>query len=195
MPSFPLAIADSGGNRLASLVAPSGTTLTYARDAAGRIERIAANLAGNELPLLTVTVDALGQATSQVFADGRSETRRYGPDGRLAEIAGTTPRTLDYDLNGNLVSAAGPAGPTTYAYDPLDRVVGEAGPAQTQTLTYDANGNRISDASGPHSYLAQSDRLTSIAGQTISANTSGYLTQAQGLGFIWDGPGALKEIR
>ncbi|UCV03882.1 RHS domain-containing protein [Dechloromonas denitrificans] len=182
-------------NRLASLVAPSGTTLTYARDAAGRIERLTANLAGNELPLLAVTLDALGQATSQVFADGRSETRRYGPDGRLAEIAGTTPRTLDYDLNGNLVGATSPAGPTAYAYDPLDRVVGEAGPAQTQTLTYDANGNRISDASGPHSYLAQSDRLTSIAGQTISANTAGYLTQAQGLGFIWDGPGALKEIR
>lgn len=182
-------------NRLVSLIAPSGTTLTYSRDAAGRIERIAANLAGNELPLLTVTVDALGQATSQVFADGRSETRRYGPDGRLAEIAGTTPRTLDYDLNGNLVSATSPAGPTTYAYDPLDRVVGEAGPAQTQTLSYDANGNRISDASGPHSYLAQSDRLTSIAGQPVSANPAGYLSQAQGLGFVWDGPGALKEIR
>ena len=102
---------------------------------------------------------------------------------------------LSYDANGNIVERIGPSGTTTYGYDRLDRLNSEAGPQQTQTLTYDANGNRLSDASGTHSYTPISDRQVTIAGQTVSLDAAGYITQARGLGFVWDAAGQLKEVR
>jgi len=103
-------------------------------------------------------------------------------------------QTLSYDANGNIVERIGPSGTTTYTYDALDRLNSEAGPQKTQTLTYDANGNRLSDAAGNHSYTPNSDRQVTIAGQTVSLDAAGYITQARGLGFVWDAAGQLKEV-
>jgi RHS repeat-associated protein len=102
--------------------------------------------------------------------------------------------TLSYDVNGNIIQRVGPTGTTTYGYDALDRLKNEAGPAKTQTLTYDPNGNRTSDASGAHTYTANSDRQVTIAGQSVTLDAAGHITQARGLGYVWNAAGQLKEV-
>jgi RHS repeat-associated protein len=102
--------------------------------------------------------------------------------------------TLSYDASGNIIQRIGPTGTTTYGYDALDRLKNEAGPAKTQTLTYDPNGNRTSDASGTHTYSANSDRQVTIAGQAVTLDAAGHITQARGLGYVWNAAGQLKEV-
>lgn len=102
--------------------------------------------------------------------------------------------TLIYDQNGNVIQRVGATGTTTYGYDALDRLNSEAGPSKTQTLGYDANGNRTSDASGTHTYTANTDRQLTIAGQTVTLDAAGNMTQARNLGFIWNQAGQLKEV-
>lgn len=101
---------------------------------------------------------------------------------------------LTYDQNGNVIQRVGPTGTTTYGYDALDRLNSEAGPSKTQTLGYDANGNRTSDASGTHTYTVNTDRQLTIAGQTVTLDAAGNLTQARNLGFVWNQAGQLKEV-
>ena len=101
---------------------------------------------------------------------------------------------LTYDANGNVITRRLSGVTTSYDYDALDRIKSEAGPAKTQTLTYDGNGNRLSDASGTHTYTASTDRQLTIAGQSVTLNVAGHITQARGLGFVWNQAGQLKEV-
>jgi RHS repeat-associated protein len=103
--------------------------------------------------------------------------------------------TLTYDPNGNIVSRTVPGGTTTYDYDDLDRLKSEAGPARTQTLTWDANGNRTGDASGSHTFTPNTDRPLTIAGQSVTVDPAGNITQARNLGFVWNPAGQLQEVR
>lgn len=118
--------------------------------------------------------------------------------GLLGLGALTTPAQADealtYDQNGNVIQRVGPSGTTTYGYDALDRLNSEAGPSKTQTLGYDANSNRTSDATGTHTYLANTDRQLTIAGQSVTLDAAGNMTQARNLGFVWNQTGQLKEV-
>jgi RHS repeat-associated protein len=102
--------------------------------------------------------------------------------------------SLSYDANGNVSSLIDDLGTTRYDYGPLDRLKAESGPIIIQTLTYDANGNRTGDAGGSLTYTANTDRQATIHGQTVSLDAAGHLTQAHGLGFVWNAPGQLKEV-
>lgn len=111
----------------------------------------------------------------------------------LAVPAGAD-ETLSYDANGNVETRSLPGGTTTYGYDDLNRVSSEAGPAKSQSLTYDPNGNRTGDASGTHTYAGSSDRQLTIAGQSLSLDAAGNVTQARGLNFTWNQAGQLKTV-
>lgn len=103
--------------------------------------------------------------------------------------------TLTYDPNGNIVTRTVPGGTTTYDYDDLDRLKSEAGPPKTQTLTWDPNGNRTGDATGTHTYTPNTDRQLTIAGQSVTLDAAGNITQARNLGFVWNSAGQLAEVR
>jgi RHS repeat-associated protein len=87
-----------------------------------------------------------------------------------------------------------PGGTTTYGYDPLDRLNSEAGPARTQTITLDANDNRLSDGEGAKTYSANSDRIATINGQSVTLDAAGNTLQARGLSFTWNQAGQLKTV-
>jgi RHS repeat-associated protein len=101
---------------------------------------------------------------------------------------------LSYDANGNVLTRSLPGGTTTYGYDPLDRIRSEAGPAKTQTLVYDANDNRLSDAEGPKTYSPNTDRITTLNGQSVTLDASGNTLQARGYTYTWNQAGQLKTV-
>lgn len=103
--------------------------------------------------------------------------------------------SLTYDYNRNIETRTLPGGTTTYQYDDLDRVQNEAGPAKTQSFSWDPNSNRLGDASGTHTYTANSNRQATIAGQSVTLDEAGNITQARNLGFVWNTQGQLIEVR
>ncbi|ATE59509.1 RHS repeat domain-containing protein [Thauera sinica] len=60
---------------------------------------------------------------------------------------------------------------------------------------YDANGNRTSDAGGSHTYTPHTNRPASVAGQAVSVDAAGNVTQLRNLGFVWNQAGYLAEVR
>jgi RHS repeat-associated protein len=94
--------------------------------------------------------------------------------------------TLSYDANGNIQTRTLSGGTTTYGYDALNRINSEAGPAKTQSLTYDPNDNRLTDSAGSKTYTANTDRLVTENGQSVTLDAAGNVTQARGLNFVWN---------
>ena len=116
----------------------------------------------------------------------------------LVLFSGTSARgneTLTYDENGNIASKVTSQGTTTFGYDALNRLQSEAGPAATQTITYDPNGNRTGDATGTHTYTPNTDRQATLAGQGVTLDAAGNITQARGYTYVWNQAGQLKEVR
>jgi len=113
-------------------------------------------------------------------------------------IAGASPahadEALTYDANGNVLTRTLPGGTTTFGYDPLDRLSSEAGPAKTQTITLDANDNRLSDSEGAKTYSANTDRIATLNGQSVTLDAAGNTLQARGLSFTWNQAGQLKTV-
>ena len=101
---------------------------------------------------------------------------------------------LTYDANGNVQTRTLPGGTTTYGYDELNRLNSEAGPAKTQSISYDPNDNRLSDGTGSKTYTANTDRIVTENGNSISLDASGNVTAARGYVYTWNQAGQLKTV-
>src|SRR5262249_8233852 len=118
-PDGPTTYDYDADNRLTSVTLPAGRSVTYDYDAAGN--------------RLGVTDDGVPTAYAS------NNLNQY------TSIDGTTQL---FDLAGNLTSASGTAGNTSYAYDALNRLIGVTNPAGTWAYEYDALGNRIASTRG-----------------------------------------------
>jgi len=137
---------DANG-RILSTADPSGPTTTYAYDANGRLVR---QVVGSQV--ITSSYDALGRPV-QVQNESASVALTYDTAGRVASettsaVGGsgipTTGMTYTYDAVGGRLSATGPAGTTTYAYDSLERLTGVTDPAGgTFGIAYDSLGRPV----------------------------------------------------
>jgi len=162
------------GDILASVTYPSGRTITYTRDAIGRVTAVASN--GASL-LSNRTYRADGLVTGQTWGNGISEGRAYDLQGRMTtwQAGGLLNRAYTYDANGNVVQKDA----AQFQYDALDRLIGE--PAQT--IIYDGNGNRLSDGAGLYSYTPASNRMITgppgvvqldVAGNTLAIDATTF---------------------
>src|SRR5262249_53670008 len=112
-------------NRQTQEIDPSGNSLTYAYDAAGR---------------LTSQTDRLGRRRNYSYDAG---SRLTGATWLTAGGATADTFTYTYDANNNQLTAANTAGAYTLTYDALDRVKTTQQPfGFGQTFSYDAAGNR-----------------------------------------------------
>lgn len=155
--------AYDGDGRLIELTYPTGETVTYTRDAVGRVERVVLTRAG----VATDVVSAMsyrpdGRLASLTFGNGLVETRAYDLAGRLlTQTLGGLTRAYTYDANGNVLTRPG----ASTAYDALDRVVNDQLGVQW-VFTYDPNGNRtqetIDQVPVGLAYAPRSNRLTGI---------------------------------
>ena len=103
---------------------------------------------------------------------------------------------LDYDANGNVISKTTTGGTTAYTYDKLDRLDTETGPPGNRDHAYDPNGNRTADGAGTTAtYTANSDRVATLNGVSVTLDAAGNLTADGTYKYVWDDFGDLVELR
>ncbi|WP_157528277.1 LamG-like jellyroll fold domain-containing protein [Nocardia sp. NRRL S-836] len=126
-----------------SVVEPGGATWTSSYDAGGQAVRLA-KPGGVEV---TRTFDAQGRVTLEQGSGAESETadRTFGYDaaGRLASAGSDLYR---YDDRGNLLTARGPGGDTTYTYNGDGTVASRTDASGTAAFGYDKAGRLTSAA-------------------------------------------------
>jgi RHS repeat-associated protein len=163
---------DPAGN-VASKTDYQGEATTYQRDAANRLvaERNPAYLQ------VSYHYDPAGRLLNRILSNGARADYAYDADGRLSGLTHTAPggvlvlEQLRYtrDAVGHVIEiASSREGTTSYAYDPLYRLIRTDYPGTSwdETFTYDAVGNRLTHLRGGttryYQYLAGSNRLASI---------------------------------
>ncbi len=154
---------DSSAGDLSSMTYPGGMTLTYQRDADGRISGI---LADGQPVVSSVSYMPFGPAKDKTFGSGFiTVSKIYDNRYRLSRIQAG--RTADYqygyDAAGNIASFTGfqipdyEAGNTQYAYI-ANRLVSIAG----RSYVYDSDGNILSDGIRNFTYN-QDNRLIKVS--------------------------------
>ncbi|CAN5612751.1 hypothetical protein BH11PLA2_BH11PLA2_40530 [soil metagenome] len=185
---------DRSGNTLTftdSGISGSGVSLTFERDAKGRITK-AIDPAGNSV---RYAYDAKGDLISVTDREGNVTRFTYmaTPAHYLDTVIDPLGRTgvrTEYDANGRLIRTFGASGQSsTIAYDPANEVVSaldEAG--HPSTYIYDERGNVLTfvDASGAtthRSYDAENNQtsLTNAVGETTryTYDTVGNVTSVR----------------
>jgi RHS repeat-associated protein len=189
-------------DRLIGQTYPSGRTLNYERDSAGRISRITTR--ASALDAIVVVADSFaylpfGPAVSYRLGNGLTVSRPRDTDGRLEGLAAGSAQqlSLGYDTRDNLIARPDSldAGRSeTFGYDALSRLQAAQGPYGPQSYGYDGVGNRTADANTSYSYPVDSHRLSDTsAGMTLSYDAAGNVTRKGDLTFTYDTAGRLSQ--
>lgn len=179
-------------DRLASMTYPSGATVTYARDAAGRVNGVTFKTnatAPTQTLISNATYYPFGPLQTLTYGNGHTLTKTYDQDYAISSVQSSlstaTVIGATVDVLGNLTSASNPIGaspPTQkYLYDPLYRLTtsqtGATPPGMLEQYTYGKTGDRTSVAlsGGPatsYTYKVGTHQLSAIgaAGRTYDAN-------------------------
>lgn len=193
-------------NRVSSIQYPSGRSVSFTRDAVGRLTGVDTQDAdGNTDTIVSNRVyRADGLWTSQSYDNGLTQTKQYDKQGRLiSHLADDYSRDYIYDANGNIISADAidNSQERDYGYDVLDRLTSESDSIRNliRDYQYDANGNReqFSEAAQFSSltYQADTNRLTAVNSAAITLDTSGRtLSDASGRSFTYDDLGRLEQV-
>ncbi len=175
-------------SRVASITYPSKWSVSYTRDAMGRITAAAAQAPGGGSPqsiVSAVTYQPFGPVSALTYGNGIRETRGFDLAYRLKGIAAANVQDLSYsyDAADDVLSVGdglNAANNQSLGYDVLNRLTSASGAYGSFGYTYDANGNRLTEASA-----ATSDGLGSVtaltynqAGRLATVSTAGQpLTQ------------------
>lgn len=160
---------DAAGH-LIGLTYPSGRSVDYTLDGAGRIASIATTRNGQPQTLVSnVTYQAMGKrVTGYTLGNGRTVTRSYDQDGALTGFSlNGVAQSLGLDAAQRITALTNPANDNrTYGYDALDRLTDAQTPVAARSYQYDADGNRTSHTIGTetdqYAYANNSNRLLSV---------------------------------
>ncbi|MCH8544932.1 MAG: RHS domain-containing protein [Alcanivorax sp.] len=170
---------DAAG-QLTGVTYPSGRTLSYSRDAQGRIETISTQASGQAPKTLISGAQYLpfGPATHYSYGNGLIHQQTYDLDYRLTdiEISGISPvleRVYSYDPVSNITDIENsllPAKSQSFSYDALNRLMDADGPYGFMSYDYDSVGNRLglqhNDGTQlvaeSYSYASDSHRLLTV---------------------------------
>ncbi len=177
--------AYDAADRLVAMTYPSGRTVTYSRDAAGRISDVRlAGFGGRDLAT-SLLHEPFGPVAGLVYGNGLVLSRQFDLGGRLtAQQAGTVQQLgWQYDAAGNIIGLSDSAHPEraqSFAYDALDRLTDASGAYGTQQFAYDAVGNRstLTDdgATTSYGYDAASNRLLTVGSTAYQYDAAGNTT-------------------
>ncbi|MGH6839236.1 MAG: RHS repeat-associated core domain-containing protein, partial [Methylocella sp.] len=164
--------------QLASIVYPSGSTISFTYDADGRVSSVSDQPPGGATSSLLskIVYQSFGPAASWQEGNGASYVRTFDQDGRITGLAlpGADTIALTYDAASRITGMTETGLPAkTFTYNTLDRVHIYASGTATQTYTYDADGNRASYATNgtspialTYKYDTASNRLLGIGGSS-----------------------------
>lgn len=186
-------------NRITEIIYPDGRTVTYVRDAIGRIAGTLTHV-GNTAQanvMINLGYRADGLPKGAAYGNNLMEFRSYDTQGRLESLdfTGLLQQSFQYDANGNLTQRLPNAG--TFDYDVLDRLTKETR-TTIKDWTYDANGNRESeDDNGqfsPLTYEANSNRLATNNGIATTLDPAGNTINDGQFTYTYNDAGRLKTI-
>jgi RHS repeat-associated protein len=178
------------GDRLAGLVYPSGSVVTYARDARGKVKGVTVTPPGGVATSLvsSVSYQPFGAPTAVTFGNGATETRVYDGNGWVTDVSGPG-LTLHYthDGVGNITADGNAAGANPaaelYTYDALSQLtqVQKSTGGMVGSYTLNASGDRTSKTVGTgaptaYAYLSGSHRLGSVGTTTYAYDAGGNRT-------------------
>jgi RHS repeat-associated protein len=162
-----------------------GTTLLFSVFESTRILRLSL-LTDKNGNTVTYTRDAQGRLTKVTDIHGRFFNINYNAQGFVSQLADSGGRTSNYsyDAQGHMTSLAGPLGTTAYQYDSSNRMTKITYPnGGVHNYTYDAQGRILTENDGggndalSYSYYASSTVVT----DALSRATLYRYTTRQGL--------------
>jgi len=166
---------DSAGI-LTGITYPSGRSVTYGLDPAGKIARVTTTKNGTTHSLAhNITRLPFGPTTQLTYGSGTSLARSFDELYRITNISSGSLQNLDYSREpaGNITAISDnldPSNSQSLTYDDLYQLVGAIGPYGNIAYTYDAAGNRLSKTTDgqtdTYTYEQGTNRLRSVGGAT-----------------------------
>jgi len=188
--------------RLATTTYPSGRTLTYIYDGAGRVSGI--NV-GGALLVTNVTYEPFGPVSGWTAGNGAVYHRSHDADGAVSSIGWTTAngtsRSISFgdDAAKQITALADSALPAaTFGYDNLGQLDQFLRGTENQTLAYDDAGNRLSKTvdSATTTYV-----IDGASNRMLGAGATGFAYDANGnlkgdgiRAFTYDGRNRLTKV-
>ena len=199
--SYTTAYRYDNAGRLTGITYPSGRSIDYTRDSAGRIRQINTSRNGVTQALVTqVIYRPFGPVQSVVFGNSQTYTRSFDLAGRLTGYTlNNQMQTVSYDKSSRITAisdAGNAANNATYGYDALDRLTSYLTSISSLSYGYDAVGNRTSKVNGSatttYGYASTSNRLTQISGSpAIGMDVNGSTTNNSVAQFGYDARGRM----
>jgi RHS repeat-associated protein len=159
---------------LTGITYPSGRTVTYGLDTAGRISKVTTAKDGTTHTLAqNIAALPFGPITQLTYGSGTTLTRSFDELYRITSISSGSVQNLSYirEAAGNITAITDNLNPSktqSFAYDDLYRLVGATGPYGKIAYTYDAVGNRLSKTTDgqtdTYTYEQGTNRLRAIEG-------------------------------
>lgn len=190
-------------SRLMGVTYPDGASVTYTRDADGRIASVSATPVGGVATTVVSAITYLpfGPATGYSFATGSQALNKlYDANYQVTDIEGSDLNLhFKLDAMGDITAEGNTSGVPTpnesYFYDPLYRLLqvdGSTG-AAWQTYTYDGTGDRLSKVmaglgTDTYSYTPNTHHLIGISGYDTSSramDANGNTTAFQANGWTY----------
>jgi RHS repeat-associated protein len=177
--------AYDAADRLIEIVYPSGRTVGYARDAAGRISDVRLEGLPDRDLATSLLHEPFGPVAGLVYGNGLVLSRQFDLGGRLAAQSAGSLQQLGwtYDDAGNITGLSDGAQPgrsQTFEHDALDRLTEASGAYGTQQFDYDAAGNRLSltddSAITSYTYATASNRLLTAGPASYQYDANGNTT-------------------
>ncbi|MDR3446262.1 RHS repeat-associated core domain-containing protein [Dyella sp.] len=195
-------------DRLASTLTPSGTSVQYSHDDAGRINGVTAlppgtSGAGAGNVVTNVSYLPFGPIASYTLGNGQTITHTYDANYALTDVVSPA-LNLHFarDAMGNITALGNAPGanPATesYSYDPLYRLTGltNGNGNVEEAYTYSKTGDRLSKtasglATGVYTYQAGTHHLAAIGNAAraydANGNTTGSVVGGDTFGFGYNG--------
>ena len=172
-------------DNLDTITYPSGLTVTYSRDAAGRITSASATGDGvNETLVSSIQYEPFGPMKSWTYGNGIAANVGHDLDYRIDDLThdNVLGRDYAYDDAGNITAIADTLNgqySQTFGYDELHRLASVAGDYGTKSFTYDGIGNRETkvENSTPTTIVMEtnSHRIETIDGVPITHDDVGNI--------------------
>lgn len=176
-------------DQLVGIGYPGAVQVGYPRNAGGQVGSVTLALDGGSSSNLASGISYLpfGPLQQLTWANGIQLSRTYDQDYQLTrQDVGPWRNDYQRDANGNITELANNLwGTLTYGYDALDRLTSENATGKQGSYSYDAVGNRTqrqatengTTATTTYQYASNSNRLTAIDGQPVTADAAGNLPQ------------------
>lgn len=180
----------TAAGRLASIIYPSGTQVSYTRSSAGQVTAMSTTSPQGETRSIASAITYLpfGPVASYTLGNGQTVMRNYDANYRLTNLTSAA-LTIHYarDAMGNPTMVSGTAGvqstTETYAYDPLYRLTTVKDPTGVtiEAYTYNKTGDRLSKigrglATGDYGYQTGTHWLTRFGTATRNYRADGLVS-------------------